>query len=97
MFLKSVDDRTVWNLEEKKRYLCWSIFVPFTKFQRIQGFYTKFQAIPEHFIDVTRLYINLLNTPWVIMFLLYLFDYVLRIKDNILKTYLCWYMYSMWL
>ncbi len=43
--LKTVDDRTVWNLERKKFDMCLSIFCVFHKFQGVQCFYTKFQAI----------------------------------------------------
>ncbi len=40
-----VDDRTVWNLERKKDIGVDLFFVSSRNFKRIQGFYTKFQAI----------------------------------------------------
>ncbi len=40
-----VDDRTVRNLERKKDIAVLIYFLSFTNFKRIQGFYTKFQAI----------------------------------------------------
>ncbi len=46
IFLKMVDDRTVWNFERKKK-MCWSIFVfVFHKFQRDSRFLHK---IPGYF------------------------------------------------
>ncbi len=40
-----VDDRTVWNLERKKKICVDLFFVSFTISRGIQGFYTKFLAI----------------------------------------------------